>query len=229
MCGRYSLSATPQIIGRQFGVRVDPDLKPRYNVPPGTDVLVVHADAKSGERLAQPMHWGFTPSWAKPDDKRPRPINARAEGVAEKPMFRNAFRSRRCILPADGFYEWKALENGKQPYFIHPANDPLFGFAGIYELRTTEQGVQLSCAIITTGANTAMKRIHDRMPVILAPDQYSSWLDPKVGDAKDLEKLLVPIDSEEILSYPVSKRVNAARNDGPDLIRPFDPQDEAGR
>ncbi|MGH8679607.1 MAG: SOS response-associated peptidase [Burkholderiales bacterium] len=225
MCGRYSLSATPQVIGRQFGVQVDSDLKPRYNVPPGTDVLVVRSDLDSGQRLAQQMHWGFTPSWAKPDDKRPRPINARAESVAEKPMFRNAYRSRRCILPADGFYEWKVLERGKQPYFVHPANNPLFGFAGIYEVRRTDDGYQSSCAILTTGANAAMKRIHDRMPVILPPEAYSRWLDPKLDSPAELERLLVAIEAEEIAAYPVSTRVNAVKNDGSELIRPLETTD----
>lgn len=225
MCGRYSLSATPQVIGRQFGVQVDPDLKPRYNVPPGTDVLVVRSETESGQRLAQQMHWGFTPSWAKPDDKRPRPINARAESVSEKPMFRNAFRSRRCILPADGFYEWKVLERGKQPYFVHPANDPLFGFAGIYEVGRTDDGYQLSCAVLTTGANAAMKRIHERMPVILPPEAYSRWLDPKLNSPAVLERLLVAIEAEDIAAYPVSTRVNAVKNDGPELIRPLEATD----
>lgn len=222
MCGRYSLSATPQVIGRQFGVRVNADLKPRYNVAPGTDVLVVRTDPDSAERVAEPMHWGFTPSWAKPDGGRPRPINARAEGVVDKPMFRNAFRSRRCILPADGFYEWKVLERGNQPYFIRPANEPLFGLAGIFELRKTDEGLQPNCAILTIGANAAMKRIHDRMPVILSPEKYASWLDPKLTDAAELESMLVAIDPEAIITAPVSTLVNAIGNDGPDLLQPLE-------
>lgn len=222
MCGRYSLSSTPACINSQFNVPVDPDLVPSYNITPGTNVLMVCADGDSGERLSTPAHWGFTPGWLKPGKSGFRPINARGETVASKPMFRRAFEQHRCILPADGFYEWEALPDGKQPWFIKPHDDSLFGFAAIYESGNELTGNAPSCAIVTTKANTLMQSIHDRMPVILDPDDYTRWLDTSAHSAVKAIGLLHPFDPGRMTAYPVSKRVNTPKNNDQDLIRPVE-------
>jgi len=219
MCGRYTLSSTPARINVRFEVAIDPDWKPSYNVAPGTDVLIVHASADHGERLGEAAFWGFTPSWLKPDKRGPRPINARSEGVAGKPMFRNAFAKRRCIFPANGFYEWQALERGKQPWLIRPRDGGLFGFAGIFEPGNEMTGNRPSCAILTTDANDLMRPIHNRMPVILEPDNYAVWLDPAQKQTSVLEKLLRPYEPDDLVAFPVSTRVNNVRNNDEELIR----------
>ena len=180
---------------------------------------MVCADSESGERLSEPACWGFTPGWLKPGKSGFRPINARAETVAAKPMFRRAFERRRCILPADGFYEWKALANGKQPWFIKARDDGLFGFAAIYEVGNELTKDRPSCAIVTTQANTLMRSIHDRMPVILDPRDYARWLDPSETSAEDAVNLLRPFDPDQMTAYPVSTRVNTPKNNDDDLIR----------
>jgi len=150
----------------------------------------------------------------------PRPINARSEGVAGKPMFRNAFAKRRCILPADGFYEWKRLDRGKQPWLIRLHDGGVFGFAGIYEPGNEMTGDRPSCAILTTEANALMRPIHQRMPVILEPDDYADWLDPTRTEPSVLEKLLRPNESDGLVASPVSSRVNSVKNNDEDLIQP---------
>ena len=222
MCGRYSLSSTPARINSQFSVPVDPELVPSYNVAPGTNVLIICADSESGEHLSEPAYWGFTPGWLKPGRSGFRPINARGETVATKPMFRRAVERRRCILPADGFYEWKALANGKQPWFIKPRDDSLFGFAAIYETGNELTENRPSCAIVTTEANAIMQSIHDRMPVILDQSDYARWLDPSGTDAENVVELLVPFDAGRMTAYPVSTRVNTPKNNDEDLIRAVD-------
>ena len=220
MCGRYTLSSTPAKINVRFGITIDPDWKPRYNVAPGTDVLIVRTDAENGEHLGEAAYWGFTPGWLKPDRRGPRPINARSEGVAGKPMFRNAFAKRRCILPADGFYEWKALDRGKQPWLIRLRDGAVFGFAGIYEPGNEMTENRPSCAILTTDANAMMQPIHSRMPVILEPDDYARWLDPTQSQTPVLEKLLRPYEPDDLVAFPVSTRVNNVKNDDEGLIHP---------
>jgi putative SOS response-associated peptidase YedK len=222
MCGRYSLSSSPARINSQFNVPVDPDLVPRYNVTPGTKVLMIVGDSELGQSLSELAHWGFTPGWLKPGKSGFRPINARSESVASKPMFRRAFEHRRCILPADGFYEWKALADGKQPWFIRARDDSLFGIAAIYEKGNELTENRPSCAIVTTEANTLMQSIHDRMPVILDRSNYMHWLDPATTDANDVANLLRPFDSKLMTAYPVSKRVNTPKNDDEDLITPLE-------
>lgn len=199
---------------------IDPDWKPNYNVAPGTEVLVVRADNDRDERIAEAAYWGFTPSWFKPGGRGPRPINARSEGVSGKPMFRSAFARRRCILPADGFYEWQKLDGGKRPWLIHRRDGGLFGFAGIYEPANENTGNRSSCAILTTEANSLMRPIHARMPVILEPDDYAVWLDPTETRTSLLETLLRPSDPDVLTAVPVSTRVNNVRNNDKDLLRP---------
>ncbi len=222
MCGRYTLSATPARINTQFNVTVEPEWKPSYNVAPGTGVLIVRASDDSAGRVAEAAYWGFTPSWFKSGGKAPRPINARSEGVSSKPMFRSAFAHYRCILPADGFYEWKKLDGGKQPWLIHQRDGGVFGFAGIYEPANETTGNRPSCAILTTEANPLMRTIHARMPVILEPDDYAGWLCPTPQQTAALEKLLRPYRPDDLVATPVSSRVNNVRNNDRDLLRPVE-------
>jgi putative SOS response-associated peptidase YedK len=220
MCGRYTLSATPARINTQFSVSTDPAWQPNYNVAPGTGVLIVRALPEGPERIAETAYWGFTPPWFKAGGKAPRPINARTESIASKPMFRHAFARRRCILPADGFYEWKKLDNGKQPWLIRQRDGEVFGFAGIYEPATEFTGDRPSCAILTTEANQLMCAIHARMPLILRPGDYSRWLDPGSSKTTELEELLRPCDPDFLVAVPVSTRVNNVRNNDEGLLRP---------
>ena len=222
MCGRYSLHNLPEVIALQFGVDALPALQPRYNIPPGTPVLAIHAgDGKARE--AGMLHWGLVPSWARERSIGNRMNNARAESAADKPAFRAAFRRRRCILPASGFYEWKAVDGRKQPYYIHAANDEdLLGMAGLYEDWAGPDGVLRSCAVITTEPNAVMQAIHDRMPVILPRDAYAEWLDPDHRDATLLQRLLVPCDPAQIRAHPVSTRVSRIGHDDPQLMGPVE-------
>jgi len=221
MRGRYSLHAPPNVIALQFGLAHPPEVTARYNIAAGNPVLVVRA-GPGGTRVASLLRWGFVPSWAKDPSIGHRMINARAETVAEKPAFRGAFRSRRCILPASGYYEWQATGGPGQPWYIRPHGDGLFGFAGLYERWTPPIGEAIdSCTILTTRANERLKDLHDRMPVILPVSAYARWLDPVHPDPASLVSLLEPCPPEQIALHPVSPAVNRVRNDGPALIEPL--------
>lgn len=222
MCGRYTLSSTPARINVRFEVTIDPAWEPSYNVAPGTEVLIIRADADRRGRIGEAAYWSFTPSWYKPGKPGPRPINARAEGLAGKPMFRSAFARRRCILPADGFYEWKTLVHGKQPWLVRMRDGEVFGFAGIYEPGNETTANRPSCAIVTTAANTLMQPIHNRMPVILERDDYDAWLHPDQNQTAPLERLLRPYERNDLVAFPVSTRVNNVKNNDKDLIHPVD-------
>jgi putative SOS response-associated peptidase YedK len=216
MCGRYSLHSHPSVVALQFGVGQVPDFAPRYNIAPGTDVLVVR-ETPAG-RVAEFVRWGLIPAWAKDPDIGRRLNNARLETAHQKPSFRAAMRQRRCIIPADGFYEWQAGPRGKQPYFVHPAQGGLFGFAGLYEAWDGPDGPVTTCTILTTEANDHMRRIHDRMPAILVPDAYGQWLALTLKDGSAASRLIAAWPDAETASRPVSTRVNSARNEGEDLI-----------
>ena len=217
MCGRYSLHSLPEVIALQFGLASAPAIMPRYNVAPGTELLAVRVDA-GGRRVAQMLRWGLIPSWAKDPAIGNRMINARAETLAEKPSFRTALKRRRCIIPADGFYEWKNTGGRKQPYFVRPSADQLWGLAGLYELWQGPQGALHSCTIVTTAANEFMRQLHERMPVILPRDAYAYWLDSANSDSAALGNLLLALPAEAMRAYPVSQRVNSVRNYDPSLI-----------
>jgi len=226
MCGRYEVHTPIEEIARRFDAAVTAEasaLPPRYNVAPSLRVPVIR-DGKAGRQL-EAMTWGLVPSWAK-DLSGVKPINARIETVFEKPMFRTAIRRRRCLIPADGFYEWKKGPHGKQPWHIGMADDGVFAFGGLWEYRVAEgEPPLLSCAILVTDANELMKKIHDRMPVIIRPEHYPSWLDPEQNDRDDILPMLEAFPAEEMRAYPVSTRVNNARNEGADLIVPL-PSDD---
>uniref|UniRef100_B8HTB0 Abasic site processing protein n=1 Tax=Cyanothece sp. (strain PCC 7425 / ATCC 29141) TaxID=395961 RepID=B8HTB0_CYAP4 len=231
MCGRFCLAVSPEELAEVFGLSPVSDFPPRYNIAPTQPVAVIRqirAQAGSlpegkADRQLDLMHWGLIPSWAKDPSLGNRLINARAETLSEKPSFRTAFQRRRCLIPASGFYEWQKTPAGKQPYYLHPITPQdslkprsLFAFAGLWE---TWQDI-LSCTIITTVANDRVRPIHDRMPVILKPEDYDRWLDPTEQDTSALQDLLTPLPEELIQAYPVSKRVNQATVDQPDCIQP---------
>ncbi|MCO5223105.1 MAG: SOS response-associated peptidase [Thermomicrobiales bacterium] len=223
MCGRYVFGA-PEDISERFQLRqLNLHLPHTWNAAP-TNHLPVIIENQEGEREAQLMQWGLIPRWAKPGDKRPMaPINARAETITEKPMFRNLIKRHRCLVPANGFYEWKNLGDRKQPYYVTVPDDPLFAFAGLYESFTNDDGEETNTyTIITTEPNELMSTIHTRMPVILHPQDEEEWLDPDVTDPLQVERLLVPYPAGEMEAYPVSRKVGNTRNNAPDLIEPIE-------
>ena len=217
MCGRYSLTADPEELARRFEFAGDwTALMPRYNIAPTQQVLAV---VGGDERRGGLMRWGLIPHWAK-QRKSGRPlINARAETVAERPAFRAAFRRRRCLVLADGFYEWQRTGGRKRPMRIVLDSEEPFAFAGLWSVWTDPEGQRISsCAIITTEANELLRPIHDRMPVILPRDAEEFWLDPDVDDPGALGSLLTPYDAKAMEAYEVSPLVNAAANDAPEII-----------
>lgn len=230
MCGRYSVSLPPEAIRRLFQYRNRPNLKPRYNIAPTQSAPIVRAirsEPETGRELVE-IRWGLVPAWAKAVGDGPLLINARIETVAEKPSFRDAFRARRCLAPADGFYEWRRADNARQPFRIRPADGGPMGFAGIWERWRGPAGEELnSFAILTTEAKGAIREIHDRMPVMLHPDSYAAWLDPAMTDGPDVLAQLRLLDMEEIVAEPVSTHVNAVRNDDPHCFDPPEPAQQS--
>jgi putative SOS response-associated peptidase YedK len=246
MCGRYASSRKPEDLVEEFEVdRVDVKerLQPDYNVAPTKDVYAVlervpkDADdaVEAKQRRLSVLTWGLVPSWAKDRSIGSRLINARVETLAEKPAFRRAFAKRRCLLPADGYYEWyptaklsKSNKPVKQPFFIHPADGGVLAMAGLYEIwrdstvDEDEPGAFVwTATVITTSAEDALGHIHDRMPMIVEPKQYSAWLDPAITEPEDLRSLLVPATPDLLEAYPVSTEVNSVKNNGPNLVEPL--------
>lgn len=222
MCGRYVLNA-PEDLSERFQLRqVSISLPRSWNVAPGS-MLPVIVENREGEREARTMTWGLTRRWAKKGmSKGPAPINARSEGIADKPMFRDLIRNRRCLVPANGFYEWKNMGDHKQPYFATLPAEPLFAFAGLYDAWKDENDdVVASYTIVTTRANELMAPVHERMPVILHEQDEEEWLDRSVNDPEVIERLLVPYPATEMALYPVSRLVNNVRNDAPELVEPI--------
>ena len=220
MCGRFTLFASPETIQAEFVLAEPPaNLAPRYNIAPTQAVAVIaNHDA---ERRLELFQWGLIPSWARDPSIGSRMINARAETLAEKPSFRTALRKRRCLILADGFYEWRKDNGGKTPFFIHLASRRPFALAGLWEVWQTPDGSALpTCTIITTGPNSLIAALHDRMPVILPPAAYAAWLDPAPLAPTDLAPLLVSYPAGEMALYPVSRTVNAPANDSPACIAP---------
>jgi putative SOS response-associated peptidase YedK len=226
VCRRYALYGPRSRLREQFDLDDGFDFGPRYNIAPTTKTLVVHA-GPDNRRMASLYRWGLIPMWAKDPSIGAKLINARGETVGEKPAFRSAFRRWRCLVPANGFYEWKATqENGrtvKQPYYIRPADeDALFGFAGLTERWVSPEGEEIhSCCIITTEANALMKPIHDRMPVILGPDDYGAWLASDNTEVVSLRALLHPAAADRMIAYKVCRAVNSARSDSPTFVEPL--------
>ena len=218
MCGRYSLVASIAELEGRFGFDgTDAVYSPNYNVAPTQGVLTVVAE--SDARRAVRMRWGLIPSWAREASIGSRMINARAETVAEKPSFRTALRRRRCLVLADGFYEWRRTGAGKRPMRITMASGEPFAFAGLWDTWRDQQGEAItSCTIITTGANDLLRPVHDRMPVILQRDREDLWLDHGVREPDVLREALTPYDPGTMKAYEVSTLVNSPANDGPEVI-----------
>ena len=216
MCGRYTLSTPAGKLAKQFRLDHEPTLFARYNIAPTQDVPVVRLVPQSPEpatRQLVMMHWGLIPRWARDRDIGNRLINARSETVTEKPSFKDAFQKRRCLLPADGFYEWHPQGSRKQPHLIRMADAEPFALAGLWERWDEPDGEPVeSCTIVTTQANELMKPIHHRMPVILDPNDYARWLDPQ---ASGVHELLRPYPADAMTAAPVSTRVNNPRNESP--------------
>jgi putative SOS response-associated peptidase YedK len=219
VCGRYAQFTPPEAIAEIFDATLDiADVGPRYNAAP-MQWLPVIRQRPSGERVMQTLRWGLLPSWAKDETIANRLINARAETLSEKPSFRTAYRKRRCIVPADGFYEWAKRPDGKQPYYIHASDGSILAFAGLWERWTRpDDGESIdSFTIVTTAANDRMRALHARMPAILAPEDLARWLDP-ASTLETTSELLGPCPDELLALHPVTRAVGNVRNEGPELI-----------
>ncbi len=224
MCGRFTLRTPASAIAEQFSLLEVPDLQPRFNIAPSQPVAAVRMEQGAGRELALSLlparrsllflHWGLVPSWADDPKIGNRMINARAETAAEKPSFRAAMRRRRCLIVADGFYEWKTVAKRRQPMYIRMRDGRPFGFAGLWESwEGADHSALESCTILTTSANDLVRAIHDRMPVIIAPEDYPQWLNPALQQADSVVPLLRPYPPEEMEAYPVSTRVNSPARD----------------
>lgn len=224
MCGRYTLKAEPEAIQKQFELAFVPEqLTPRFNIAPSQAVPIITADDR--DRLTF-VRWGLIPSWSKDESLGNKLINARSETADEKPSFRAAFKRRRCLIPADGFFEWMKDGKVKRPQFIFLPDSPVFAFAGLWETWHSPHGDEvLSCTILTTEPNDMMRQIHNRMPVILPKNSYEMWLDHSI-DTQAAKSLLKPYDQDEMDVYEVSTRVNSPANDSPDIIEPFTPPEQ---
>lgn len=221
MCGRFTLVTPFMAITERFHASAPRNLLPRYNIAPGQDVLCVIRDEKNRIEL---LRWGLIPSWSKDPAVGNRLINARADTVAEKPSFRNAFAKRRCLVVADGFYEWPKTAKGKVPVYITLKTKGLFGIAGLYDIWTAPDGQEIrTCTIITIDSNDLVRPFHDRMPVILPRDAEDRWLNLGEQDCKQLQSLLKPYPAEEMNAYVVTPFVNNTRHDAPDCITPASP------
>lgn len=220
MCGRYTLKSPIEVLAKEFGITGPlPEIQPSYNVAPGREVAAVITGEDGGRRL-EVLKWGLVPSWAKDPGIGYRMINARSETAAEKPSFRKPLKDRRCLILADGFYEWRKMGNGKQPFHIKMEDEKPFAFAGLWE-RWERDGEEIrSCTILTTEPNDLLRKVHDRMPVILPPEAQATWLDPEIRDPAPLLPLLAPYPSGAMTVYPVSRAVNSPSNDGPGCVEP---------
>lgn len=222
MCGRYALEAPCSQLARRFGFEETEsvDFPPRYNIAPGTNIPVI-GQSPSGQRVLHLLRWGLLPHWAKDPVHGARLINARGESVAEKPSFRDAFRRRRCLIPASGFYEWQAARapgSGKQACYISLKSGETMAFGGLWEAWTSPGGeIARSCCIVTTAANELIHAIHERMPLILAPEHWPAWL---TTTAEQAGRLIQPYPDGELQAWPVSARVGKVSEDGPALIVP---------
>ncbi|MBX7164944.1 MAG: SOS response-associated peptidase [Pirellulales bacterium] len=219
MCGRFTLRQPPRQLAIHFGIDEPPALRPRYNIAPTQDVAIVRL-APDGHRELVELRWGLVPSWSQDPTIGSRMINARGETLAEKPSFRAAFKERRCLIPADGFYEWLKVDKQKQPQFIHLPDDEPFAFAGLWEAWRGSDPPLETCTIVTTEANSRLRGLHERMPVILDPADYAAWLDPQLRDPQRLMPLLAARPNALLETRPVSRRVNAPTYDDEGCLAP---------
>ncbi|MFE4107660.1 SOS response-associated peptidase [Almyronema epifaneia] len=227
MCGRYTQSHSGEAIAAAFELETVPLLTPRYNIAPSQSVSVITA-TESGRQHGW-MRWGLIPSWAKDPAIGNRLINARAETAPEKPSFRAAFRRRRCLIVADGFYEWhrSAASKTKQPYYFQQRDRLPFAFAGLWEQWLHQDNTITSCTLLTTTPNDLLAKVHNRMPVILAAASYDRWLDPQEQQVEALQALLTPYPATDMQGFAVGKQVNKPSHDSPNCIEPIHPSTDA--
>lgn len=228
MCGRFIHTTLPRIYAQLLGIEddelVNRDFRPRFNIAPSQPVLVTR-EPSPGQRELAPVRWGLIPFWSSGPDNRYSMINARVETVHQKPAYRGPFRYRRCLIPADGFYEWKALGKAKQPHCIRRKDGRPMAFGGIWDRWSDPDGAELdSCSIIVMPADDRLIGVHDRMPLMLAADAWDSWLDPEMQNTNALRELMTQVDRAELSIYPVSPRVNNPANDDADLIERYEPE-----
>jgi len=225
MCGRFVQYSPIETFQQIFNIgTVSLEVIPNYNVTPTQKILTIIKH--DNENKLEKLHWGLVPFWAKDVTIGSRMINARAETVSQKPSFRNAFRKRRCLIPVDGFYEWKGEKGNKQPYYVFiPSGEP-FAFAGLWETwtdqKSDEESVYNSCTIITTGASESIREIHHRMPAILAPESHEKWLNTDIQDSIELQAIIDDDLIYDMKYYPVSTLVNSVKNNDPNCIKPID-------
>ncbi len=220
MCGRFALATEKHVLEMLYQLEIREDLQPHFNVAPGRNILGIRASADDLGREASLFRWGLIPFWADDPAIGSRMINARSETAAEKPSFRSAYRKRRLLIPASGFYEWKKSGQAKQPYYVSLKGGGPFSFAGLWERWEKGEESLESCTILTTGPNALLKDLHERMPVIIRPEDYRDWLDPATPP-DSVAGFLKPYPSEELNVYPVSTMVNKPVNNSPDLIKPI--------
>ena len=222
MCGRFASITPPETMRQMFGTRnLVPNFPARFNLAPTQDVLAVRFNPETRERSLDPLRWGLIPHWAKDQSMGVKLINARAEGIADKPSFRDAFRRRRCIIPADAFYEWKAGTKPKRPHAVRRADHQLMALAGLWENWKAPDGQWVrTCTIITTAANTLVAQLHDRMPVILPPEDYGLWLGEEPATTEELKALLTPFQADQMEAYPVGFEVSKVASEGSGLLEP---------
>ena len=227
MCGRYTVTSAPEAIRALFRYAEQPNFPARYNIAPTQPIQIVRLD--NGERHFALVRWGLLPSWVKDPKAFTLLINARSDSVLGKPAFRNAMRRRRCLIPADGFYEWQETGGGpKRPFYIRAKDGKPFAFAGLWECWTGPNGEEMeTAAIVTTDANRTLMPIHNRMPVIVPPEAYDLWLDCAKVDATTAAAVLAPAREGLLEAYPISTAVNRVANDDPRLIEPLAPGDVA--
>jgi putative SOS response-associated peptidase YedK len=224
MCGRYRLSRRKQIVEEHFdSVSGEEEWSPRYNIAPTQPIPVVRQNPKDPVRELSLFRWGLIPPWAKDSSAAAKMINARSETAATKPAFCDALKSRRCLIPADGFYEWMRTGKAKQPYCFEVNDGELFAFAGFWDRWKDPRGNSVkTCSILTTTTNAVTSAVHDRMPVILDPDCYDLWLDPGMRDVSAASELLKPYDARLMRCYPISTRINHVANDDKECSKPVE-------
>ncbi|RFC33926.1 MAG: putative SOS response-associated peptidase YedK [Candidatus Nitrotoga sp. LAW] len=222
MCGRFALKENPKKLGEYFQLTGDLEFLPSWNIAPSSRICSITADAE-GNRHLHKMRWGLIPSWAKDDTIGNKLANARGETVAEKPSFRSAFKHRRCLIPASGFYEWKTENGIKYPWYVSLKSGSPLAFAGLWEIWHPEDGEPIeSCCIITTAANSLMEPIHERMPVILNPDQWTTWLSPQEQQIVKQLQMIHPCDPDSLQVWPVTRELNrVGLRDDAGLVEPL--------
>jgi putative SOS response-associated peptidase YedK len=223
VCGRYRLSRRKRVIEEYFNAVAEEEWTPRYNIAPTQPVPVIRQNPKEPVRELSIIRWGLIPSWARDSSGAAKMINARSETAGSKPAFRDALKSRRCLIPADGFYEWQRTAKSKQPFCFEVNDGQSFAFAGLWDRWKSPDGTWIrTCSILTTTPNAVTSPVHDRMPVILDPDSYDLWLDPGMTDVEAATDLLKPCDAQLMRRYPVSTRINHVTNDDQACSAPVD-------